>query len=43
MTSCAQCGGVFADVVAVQTHGTRAHGADFDYRDEAPSRQECLF
>lgn len=30
---CAQCDRYFTDVVALQAHGTRAHGADFDYRD----------
>lgn len=33
---CAVCAEAFPDVIALQAHGTRAHGADFDYRDPAP-------
>lgn len=32
---CSVCAEAFPDVIALQAHGTRAHGADFDYRDAA--------
>lgn len=31
---CGACQRYFDNVVALQAHGTRTHGADFDYRDE---------
>ncbi len=37
-TICVQCGETFPNVVALQAHGTRKHGANFDYRD--PTEQE---
>lgn len=37
-TICIQCGDTFPNVVALQTHGTRKHGANFDYRD--PTEQD---